>query len=506
MRLFLSVSPKFDFMNELFTFATLMACLLWPISAATAQSKDDTNDSRIVVGGKLADLNSLSWSTVIDGQIQPATNVKNDRLRLVVLCDLQGVDLKLGLPDFVQKLPQSTDRDVQVCVLFSASQQQMSDLLAKRIPLDRQTYGDLFSKTFLLTGDDQQLLGLSVLRANGLFPGLEAKYLNRTADLRIPTLLLGQSGVIEWVGDLTLADRPTEQLIAGTWDRSITELASQLSETLFFEMRFFVEVGGTLEELRKQCETDKRGRYTLREGAAVDKRMVGKFVGGLQYVPELNVAKPLLLCMEAEAKGERQLAIDCLVESLLAVNFRVITLDQYWADRPVWSFLESLQKTIQINQQVAKLVDDEVKKKLDAQQQSLRQTITLLQAAEAGDFRQVNSRIEEFSDQERQENRFGFLRCQIDACVKSGSAEAGVMLNQLLAQLPISGQYTQEFYRLREYSRVKIMQKLLAGEQCSQKVRAIAKGATTEDSLARNLKNVGSVKLDMLNIISPESE
>lgn len=465
----------------------------------------DDDSQPVLVGKKLSGLTLVPWSTVTDGQIQPVLGIKNDRIRLLVLCDNDGKDLTLSLRDFAERLPESASKNLQVCVLFAASQQEVSDVLGKPIPRDSRTFGDLFSGALLATGGNRQLLGQSVLRASGVLPGFEAASFKQASapDRFTPAILIGKSGFVEWVGDLKWSDRPMRQLIAGTWDRTVTELASRLSHTLFFEMRFYVEAGGTLEKLREQFGTDEQGPFALTNGTVIQRQFVGGFLESLDYVPDLNVAKPLLFSIEAESKGERQSALDNLLESLLAVNLRVITRDQYWWGRPVGGFLKSLQEIIRINQQVANLVDDTGKQKLSVQQQSLGQLIALLETVQAGDFQQVNSLIEAFSVEEQRKNQFGFLRCQVDAYVNSGSSDAGILLNQLLAQLPKQTKFTPSFSRLRSYSQSAITKKLLAGDSCSEEIRAIAKDAFRPNIPAPNLKAAAAWQPDVVTITNP---
>ena len=128
--------------------------------------------------------------------------------------------------------------------------------------------------------------------------------------------------------------------------------------------------------------------------------------------------------------------MELLAESVLSVDSRVLSRDQYWQFRTVGSFHQSLLDTIALNKKLAQRVDDDtLQSQLESQQRSLGRLIAIIKAARDGDFHQVDALIEKLPAEERANNDFGLLRCRVDALLSSEGPEAAEKLLQLLASV-----------------------------------------------------------------------
>lgn len=415
--------------RHLLVFGVGLLCIATAIPVAAADNGGRTNSPWLMVGDRAPDLNAFPTFTVVDGKLQPVTDVKNDRHRLFVFCESKGEDLAFDLFEVAEQIETSKRPGIQTCVIFSAMPDDVSRVMARRIPLTKKTYAQLFSGALLVTADLETLrktarldVGNSLLRF-----GQQSLAGDPQTESEIQAILFSKQGIIEWMGDLTWADRPMDQLIAGDWDRSVTETALRFSESLFFDMMFLADVG----------ESDSNAQFQPQDNGQSDAMV--KWNGTMARIRnkdgrfEINYAKPLLRCVEAEAKGERDTALRLLAESTLAVNCRLLTFDQYWRERSTVSFLAGLRTTLATNAMLtAELKDSETKAKLQAQRQSLARWVAILQAADEGDFRKVESLIAALPEDEVQDNAFGILRCRIDACLASSLPDALPALQQIL--------------------------------------------------------------------------
>jgi hypothetical protein len=376
----------------------------------------------ITVGDQAPDLNPFSPFLVADGNLKTATDVKNNCHRLLVFCNLRQEEFAFDYPEFTKLVRQWVPPGVPLCVIVSIDREAFAALAQKRVPLQRETYGDLLPGA-LMIADGGWFRAVTGISASKPFPGMELlEWAEEGVEAPTLALLVGQNGLVEWAGDLTWADRPVRRLIDGTWDRSITEMACKWSQTVFFQMRF-----SPYPELEAQSDTAEDTLVTAAWG------LQGMFVS---KIGQLNTAKPLAKCIKAESQGRHKRALELLAESVLSVDSRVLSRDQYWQFRTVGSFHQSLLDTIALNKKLAQRVDDDtLQSQLESQQRSLGRLIAIIKAARDGDFHQVDALIEKLPAEERANNDFGLLRCRVDALLSSEGPEAAEKLLQLLASV-----------------------------------------------------------------------
>lgn len=396
-----------------------------PVAAANDGDGDGTNSQWLTVGDQVPDLNAFPTFTGVDGKLQPVTQVKNDRHRLALCCQSEGEELAFTLAELAEPIEASKRPGIQTCVIFSATLDDVSRVMEKRIPLTKKTYAQMFSGA-LLVAAGRKTAQLGMRESLPKFADHSSLGL-KPDEVGLTAVLFSKEGIIEWMGDITWADRPMDQLIAGEWDRSVTEMASRFSESLFFDMMFFAYYGDPESNAQFQPQDRAKLDATInRHGFEIKIRNKD---GGF----ELNYAKPLLRCFRAAAKGERDTALRLLAESTLAVNCRLLTFDQYWRHRSAVSFLAGLRTTLATNAMlIEELKDSETKAKLQAQRQSLDRWVAILQAAEEGNFKKTDSLIAALPEDEVKDNALGILRCRIEACLASSLPDALSELQKVL--------------------------------------------------------------------------
>jgi hypothetical protein len=481
-------------------FAALAVSGAVPTVGVWAAQAKEANRHWVTVGSKAAGLSQLPRFTLADGKLKPEGNVNANRHRLLVFCESNGGELADEVENFIKRIPDAFPEQVQLCLVFAASEEQMANVLQRfGSGAEREGWGRLADALVILGSRKQhrKILGVEIGKP---FPGMELSYLlqSQKQEIRTPAMLLGESGRIEWLGDLTWADGPMKQWVAGTWDRSVTELACRLSKVLFFELRFFVdggkqfspaalELGNRLKELTGDAPPD----YCM-------------YAWGRNLCPavfeqfNVNLLNPMMNCIEAESLGKRELALKLLVESTLAVDARVFAKDQYWYDRPVWALRRALRETIAISKSLAAQVSDaETKSRLASQQTSLSNWIKIVDIAQEGDFEKVEALIKALPKEDRQANVFGMTRCRVDACLIAGSAQAAKALRNVLEATRLPDKFTLggnlSGINVSRYIANNVQRRLLEGGTVSDEMRRFATMISREQGVPNEMIQDGQL-------------
>lgn len=416
--------------SHLIAFSIALAFIAPAASIATADNADGTQSARLIVGNAAPDYNSLPTFLFSGGELKPVAKVTKDRHRFIVFCDSDGEDLAVDVSELTKRITALKFPDIQLYVVIPATPDELSVAVAKQISLTGKAFDKILPDARLIAADREMIRKAFLIQVGKLFPGVDLNLLLQDPDDQPVTqaILISKEGVIEWAGDIAWADRPMEQLVAGNWDRSVTEMACRLSEALFFDMKFHADVSKAEFRTHYNISLDYPFWVTRLRGPYVD-TMRPTLVSR-----RVNYSKPLLGCIEAEAKGQRDEALQLLAESTLAVTCRLLSMDQYWNRRSAVSFLKGLQTTLAANTMVsAEVSDSDLKARLEFHRQSLGRWVAILRATEAGDLQTVDTLIAGLPEAEVKDNEIGILRCRIDTCLASSRPEAVNSLQQVLA-------------------------------------------------------------------------
>ena len=229
--------------NKFWRFLSASLALTIVASSTVRADKDDDNkpDQRTelsgMIGCKAPPLEIEHWVENKDGKFPPITQFENGKVYVIEFWATWCHGCVLAMPHLAE-LQQEYGEKVRIVNVSNESIDKVTNFLQRNFE-DGMTYGELTANFSLTTDPDG---------------GTWKDYLSDAGINILPmTFIVGQTGLVEWIGSPTEMDLPLKDVVDGTWDR--TSFADLIEKGQLFRQVWMDLMKGIPVSEEKKIET-----------------------------------------------------------------------------------------------------------------------------------------------------------------------------------------------------------------------------------------------------------